>query len=110
MKNILLTTVVALALSSLSVQADLLKVEHEHNWKNTSNYASVLKSTKAEQRRVKKVGFEWNTIKKLMKSAAKKHKAGNDKSAIKLLMTAKDHAILGQQQAKDQANAGPVSF
>ena len=107
MKKILLISLTFLF--ALSSQADLLAVEHEHNWKKgmTFNYAASLKSAKVEQKKVKKVGMEWNTIRKLMKSAAKKHKAGNDKVAVKLLKVAKEHAILGQQQARDQANAGP---
>lgn len=128
MKKILSITAVALALSSLSVQADLLKVEHEHNWKKTSDsgyanspksteveqktgeYADALKSAKAEAKKAKKAGMLWNTIggkKGLLAKAKKLHKKGDVKGAVKLLETAKAHGILGQKQAKDQANAGP---
>lgn len=115
MKNILLTMSVVFALSS--VQADLLAIEHTHNWKDSPSisqsvskpvsYKSALKAAKSEQRKAKKAGFEWNTIRKLMKSAKKKNKAGDVKGAVKLLEIAKTHSILGQRQAKDQANAGP---
>lgn len=71
------------------------------------SYAVALKIAKAERKKAKKVGMEWNTIRKLMKSAKKKFKAGDEKAAIKLLMTAADHGKLGQQQAKDQINVGP---
>ncbi|AYQ56205.1 hypothetical protein BTHERMOSOX_1164 [Bathymodiolus thermophilus thioautotrophic gill symbiont] len=71
------------------------------------SYATALKVAKSEQKKAKKVGMEWNTIRKLMKSAKKKAKAGNEKAAIKLLVTAAEHGRLGQQQAKDQVNAGP---
>jgi len=115
MKKILLTTAVTLALSSLSVQADPLKTQYEHNWKEASThsvttYKAALKAAKAEQKKAKKVGFEWNTIggkKGLLVKAKKLQKKGNEKEAIKLLEIAKAHAILGQKQAKDQANAGP---
>ncbi|BAS67457.1 MAG: hypothetical protein DSY43_07250 [Gammaproteobacteria bacterium] len=109
MKKILLTT---LAVFSLSVQADLLAVDHTHNLNKSVNmgYDAVLKSTKAEVKKAKKVGMLWKTIggkKGLLAKAKKLHKKGNDKKAIKLLETAKVHAILGQRQAIDQANAGP---
>jgi hypothetical protein len=39
-----------------------------------SSYATALKIAKAEQKKAKKVGMEWNTIRKLMKSAKKKFK------------------------------------
>lgn len=114
MKKILLTTVVTLALSFFSVQADLLKVKHEHNWKETSahstTYKVALKAAKAEQKKAKKVGFEWNTIggkKGLLAKAKKLQKKGDERGAIKLLKIAKAHAILGQKQARDQVNAGP---
>ena len=119
MKKILLTMSVVFALSS--VQADLLAMEHTHNWKdspaisNVSNvskvvsvsYKAALKAAKSEQRKAKKAGFEWNTIRKLMKSAKKKNKAGDVRGAVKLLKVAKEHGILGQKQARDQVNAGP---
>ncbi|CAC9594803.1 hypothetical protein [uncultured Gammaproteobacteria bacterium] len=72
-----------------------------------SSYATALKIAKAEQKKAKKVGMEWNTIRKLMKSAKKKSKAGDEKAAVKLLEMAAKHGRLGQQQAKDQAKAGP---
>jgi hypothetical protein len=109
MKKILLTTITVF---SLSVQADLIKVEHEHSWKKatTSSYAASLKAAKAEQKKAKKAGMEWNTIggkKGLLAKAKKLHKKGDNKGAVKALEMAKTHAILGQKQAKDQANAGP---
>ena len=71
------------------------------------SYASVLSAAKAEQAKAKKVGFEWNTIRKLFKAAGKDHKAGNDAAAIKKLQKSITHAKLGQQQAIDQANPSP---
>jgi hypothetical protein len=71
------------------------------------NYNFVLKATKAEQEKAKKVNGEWNTIRKLMKKAKKDHKAGNDSAAIKKLNKAISHAKLGQIQASDQKNATP---
>ncbi|SFV89359.1 hypothetical protein MNB_SUP05-SYMBIONT-7-426 [hydrothermal vent metagenome] len=116
MKKILLTMSAVFALSS--VQADLLAIEHTHNWKDSPaisnvskvvsvSYKAALKAAKSEQRKAKKAGFEWNTIRKLMKSAKKKNKAGDVRGAVKLLKVAKEHGILGQKQARDQVNAGP---
>lgn len=52
----------------------------------------------------------WKTIggkKGLLAKAKKLEKKGNTVGAIKLINIAKAHAILGQKQAVDQANAGP---
>jgi uncharacterized protein YabN with tetrapyrrole methylase and pyrophosphatase domain len=74
---------------------------------NSSSYAGALANAKAEQKKAQKAGFEWNTIRKLMKAAKKDQKAGNESAAVKKLNTAALHAKLGQQQAIDQKNAGP---
>lgn len=100
MKKILLTTL--LTLFVLSAQAGF-----------ESDYKSALKAAKSEQKKAKKLGFEWNTIggkKGLLVKAAKLHKKGDTKGALKLLEDAKQHGILGQKQAEDQANAGPQHF
>ncbi|SMN16121.1 hypothetical protein CRYPD_873 [uncultured Candidatus Thioglobus sp.] len=105
MKKILLTTLTVFALSA---QADLTAVDRGHNWSNSPIVFEVeVRSAKAEQRRAKKAGFEWHDIGKFLKKAAKMHKAGDTKGAMKLVKKAKTQAMLGQQQAKDQANAGP---
>jgi uncharacterized protein (UPF0335 family) len=74
---------------------------------NKLGYTSILATVKAEQKKAQKAGFEWNTIRKLMKAAKKDQKAGNESAAIKKLNKAIIHAKLGQQQAIDQKNAGP---
>lgn len=125
MKKILLTTLITLF--ALSSQADLLMVDHTHNWDkppaNQSNhmakkankpanhqYNSAVKVAKAERKRAKKLGFEWRDIGKFLKQADKLYKKGDVKGALKLVNEAKAHALLGQKQAKDQANAGPQHF
>ncbi len=114
MRKILLTVTTVLALSAFSVQADLLAVDHNHNWNkapaSSGGYAAAVKSAKAEQKKAKKVGFEWRDIGKFLKTADKKYKAGDVKGAMKLVAKAKEQSLLGQQQAKDQANAGPYRF
>ena len=82
--------------------ADIVKIGDK-----TMSYNAVLNITKAEKKKAQKVGYEWNTIRKLIKAAGKDHKKGDDKSAIKKLNTAISHAKLGQKQAVIQKNAGP---
>ncbi|KAA0445401.1 MAG: hypothetical protein FXV79_00455 [Candidatus Thioglobus sp.] len=112
MKKILSITTIALALSFLAIQTSCTQDDKGNGQTSSKSaksgkYASMLKSVKAEQKKARKAGFEWNTIRKLIKSAAKKHKAGKDNAAIKLLKKAKGHAILGQKQARIEANARP---
>jgi hypothetical protein len=67
---------------------------------------SAISAASAENRKAKKVGFEWRDTKKFIKQAKK---AGG-KKCVKLANKAKAQALNAQQQAKDQANAGPVGF
>lgn len=113
MKRILLTTATIFALSS---QADLIAVDHTHNW-NKAPFAnkvsgakasgatckSTISAARAENKKAKKVGFEWRDTGKFIKQAKK---AGG-KKCVKLANKARSQAILAQQQAKDQANASP---
>ena len=99
-----------LALSSFSVQADLLAVPHTHyqgKVSNVSDYSAAVKAAKSEQKKARQLGFEWRDIGKFLKQADKLHKKGDVKGAMKLVAQAKQQALLGQQQAKDQENAGP---
>ncbi|WP_369177354.1 hypothetical protein [Candidatus Thiodubiliella endoseptemdiera] len=76
----------------------------------SSSYKSALKAAKKEIKKAKKAGMLWKTIggkKGLLAKAKKLEKKGNTVGAIKLINIAKAHAILGQKQAVDQANAGP---
>jgi len=73
----------------------------------SSSYKASLNMANSAKKKAQAVGYEWNTIRKLIKKAGKDHKAGNDKAAIKKLNTAITHAALGVQQAKDQKNAAP---
>ncbi len=103
MKKVLFTTLVVFALSA---QAEFMS--KEHNWNNTPDqYKAAVKAAKAEQKLARSLGFEWRDIGKFLKTANKKYKAGDVKGALKWVEKAKTQAILGQRQAKDQANAGP---
>ena len=102
MKKILLT--VLLTLFAWSAQADSVAVD---DMQLANEYKSAVKSAKSERRKAKKAGFEWRDIGKFLKSADKKYKEGDIEGAMKLVARAKTQALLGQQQAKDQANAGP---
>ncbi len=75
-----------------------------------AEYKAIAKAAKAEQKKAKKVGFEWRDVGKFLKKADKAAKKGDYKTAIKLAKKAKFQAEQGQIQAKEQANAGPVSF
>lgn len=68
---------------------------------------SAIDAATAENKKAKKVGFEWRDTGKFLKKASKLAKAGKDKKAIALANKAKKQAVLAQQQAQDQANAGP---
>jgi hypothetical protein len=85
-----------------------------HNWNigstNQALYDAALAEAKAEQKKAAAVGFEWRDIGKFMKSAKKAMDAGDWSKAKKLLDTAASQGRLGQQQAIDQADAGPISF
>ncbi|WXT99609.1 MAG: hypothetical protein Ctma_0313 [Catillopecten margaritatus gill symbiont] len=124
MKKLLLTTLTVFALSlqvgctsddgygSTAKPADKSTASTAPAAKSTapSAYESALKSAKKEIKKAKKAGMLWKTIggkKGLLAKAKKLEKKGNTKKAIKLINTAKAHAILGQKQAVDQANAGP---
>ncbi|SHN90094.1 hypothetical protein [bacterium endosymbiont of Bathymodiolus sp. 5 South] len=67
---------------------------------------SAISVASAENRKAKKVGFEWRDTGKFIKQAKK----SGGKKCVKLANKAKGQAILAQKQARDQANAGPVGF
>ncbi len=100
MKKILLT----LGVFVLSTQTNLFAMQYHtntHNWNN--NCESAISAANFENEKAKKVSFEWRDTRKLIKEAKK---AGGDK-CVELANKAKNQAILAQQQARDQANAGP---
>ena len=69
----------------------------------------AIADAKAATSAAKKVGFEWrDTDKKLIKKAEAAMKKGDYNTALKLAKEAKAQSELAQQQAKDQANAGPL--
>lgn len=82
-----------------------------HNWNDGSTnqalYDIALAEAKAEQKKAATVEFEWRDIGKFMKDAKKAFDGGDWAKAKKLLSKAAEQGRLGQQQAIDQANAGP---
>lgn len=71
------------------------------------NAADKIKVAKKEMKKAKKVGGLWTQVGPAIKKAEKALKAGDKKTAIKLAEKAILQARAGQQQSKDQANAGP---
>lgn len=107
MKNILLIT---FSVFVLSAQADLITAEYTYNWNSTlsAEYSknackNAIVVANAENKKAKKARFEWRDTRKLLKKAKKV----GGKRCVELANKAKNQAILAQQQAKDQANAGP---
>jgi hypothetical protein len=121
MKKLLLTLV---AVFTLSVHAgDPMQSTHNWNIGSTNDavtahllalsvpvYDALLVEAKSEQSKAKALGFEWRDIGKFMKDAAKAQGAGDWSKAQALLNKAASQGRLGQQQAADQANAGPTMF
>jgi len=101
MKKLLLTTLAVFAVTSVSAGDFMSKGD---NWNGGNNAcATALKAAKAENKKAKKADFEWRDTGKMMKAAKK---AGG-KKCLALAGKAKAQALNAQQQAKDQANAGP---
>jgi len=102
MKKLLLTTLTVFAISSANA-ADILP--SSHNWNNGSSdpLKAAISAATTENKKAKKVGFEWRDTGKMLKQAAK---VGGAKG-IALANKARLQALNAQQQAKDQANAGP---
>lgn len=100
MKKLLLTTLTVFAVTS--VNADYLPASA--NWNNGNNgCATAIKAAKAENKKAKKAGFEWRDTGKMLKAAKK----SGGKKCLALASKANTQALNAQQQAKDQANAGP---
>ena len=76
----------------------------------SGDYASIIAEAKAENKKAKKVGGLWRDAGKIMKKAAKAHKAGDDAKAVKLAKKARFQGKMGQSQAADEKNAGPWLF
>ncbi len=63
--------------------------------------------TELEIRQAEKAGFLWRDTEPLLADARKAKKEGRDDEAMKLVRRALRQAQLAQQQARDNANAGP---
>jgi len=106
MKKILLTT---FSVFVLFAQTDLIAADYTHNWNSalSSKYSgnackNAIVAANAENKKAKQARFEWRDTRKFIKKA---NKVGGEE-CVKLANQAKHQAILAQQQAKDQANAG----
>lgn len=115
MRKLLL--IITLTVFSLPTQANLVLVDHTHNWNNppsskasafklSSTCKSAISAANFENKKAKKIGFEWRDTEKFITQAKK---AGG-KKCVKLANKAKGQAILAQKQAKAQVNAGPFGF
>ena len=101
MKKLLLTTLAVFAVSSVNAGESMSTSD---NWNNGNNScATAIAAAKSENKKAKKADFEWRDTGKMMKSAKK---AGGAK-CVALANKARLQAVDAQQQAKDQANAGP---
>lgn len=80
-----------------------------HNWNNGSVdlFAKLVTEARAENKKAAALGFEWRDTVKFIEQAVNLNKAGKTVKAMKLIKYAKHQGVLSQNQAKDQANAGP---
>ena len=105
MKKLLLTALTVFAFSAQA--ADFLPSAHNWNDGSADVVKAAIAAATAENKKAKKVGFEWRDTGKMLKEAAKLAKSGATAKAVAMANKAKAQAINAQQQAKDQANAGP---
>ena len=80
-----------------------------HNWNDGSVdlFAKLVTEARAENKKAADLGFEWRDTVKFIDQAVKLKEAGKKDKAMDLIKYAKHQGILSQNQAKDQANAGP---
>ncbi len=71
-------------------------------------FSRLAAQTENEIRQAEKTGFLWRDTEKLLQEARQTQKAGQHDQAMKLARQAIKQAQLAQQQAKQNANAGPV--
>lgn len=101
MKKLLLTTLAVFAVSTVNAGEFM---PSSANWNSGNNpCATAVSAANVENKKAKKLGFEWRDTGKMMKAATK---SGGNK-CLALASKAKAQALNAQQQAKDQANAGP---
>lgn len=117
MKKTLLSLVISVlvAFSSTGVIAtemrDAEMRDANFDWNNSMSPAGqAIEAAKAENKKAKKVSFEWRDTSKMIKKATKLAKAGKIKEAIKLAKKAKRQAMNAQHQAMVAKNAGPHLF
>lgn len=109
---IILATATVFALSSTIVSANTSGLHNKtHNWNfSTPPVDLTIKAAVSENRKAKRVGFEWRDTAKMIKKAKKLAKAGKIAAAIKLANAAKRQAINAQHQALVAKSAGPHLF
>lgn len=64
--------------------------------------------TESEIRQAEQTGFLWRDTEQLLEDARQAKKQGRDDEAMTLMQQARRQAQLAQQQAKDNAKAGPA--
>jgi hypothetical protein len=105
MKKLLLTTLTVFAFSA---QAEFLGSCHNWNSGSSGAGAAAIAAATAENKKAKKADFEWRDTGKMIKAAGEALDPSTcDAKAVSLANAARDQALDAQQQAKDQANAGP---
>ena len=68
---------------------------------------AAISAAKMEQKKAKKVKYEWRDTGKIIKKAEEAMKKEDYATAVKLANKAKTQGILAQQQYQEQKNAGP---
>ncbi len=75
-----------------------------------AGYDAAVAAAKAEIKKASSAGGEWRDTGKLMKKADKAASKGDFDKAIKLADKARVQAVLGQEQAASQVNAGNPGY
>ena len=111
MKKILLPIIIAVSVLTTFTTHAAEMMDSKHNWNSPmSATAKAIKDAKSENKKAKKVGFEWRDTGKMIKKANKLAKAGKKGKAVKLANKAKRQAINAQHQALTAKGAGPHLF
>lgn len=99
---------------SMLLAAAMLAMSSSAFAASKADAAKAIAEANAANDAAKKLGFEWRDVrwkkakKPLLKQAEDAMKKGDYNKAVKLANEAKKHGELAQQQAKAEANAGPL--
>jgi len=123
MNKMLFVASLAIGLSTLSgcstqeEKADTAAAKAETSVASTApagsgqqGYEAALAAAKSEIKKAHAVGGEWRDTGKLLKKADKAAAEGNYGDATKLAEKARFQAVMGQEQAASQVNAGNPAY